>query len=41
MDLESVMQSEVSRKEENKCCVLMHICGILKMVQMNLFAGQE
>ena len=41
MDPESVMLSEVSQKEENKCCILMHICEILKMVQMNLFAGQE
>ena len=28
IDLESVIQSEVSQKEENKCCVLMHIYGI-------------
>ena len=28
MDLETVIQSEVSRKEKNKYCVLMHICGI-------------
>ena len=28
MDLESVMQSEVSQKEENKYDELMHICGI-------------
>ena len=28
MDLESVIQSEVSQKEKNKYCVLMHICGI-------------
>jgi len=40
MDLESVMQNEVSQKEENKC-ILMHVCVILKTVQMNLFAGQE
>ena len=26
--LESVIQSEVSQKEKNKYCVLMHICGI-------------
>ena len=24
--LESVIQSEVSQKEENKYCILMHIC---------------
>ena len=28
MGLETVIQSEVSQKEENKYCILMHICGI-------------
>ena len=28
MDLESVIQSELSQKEKNKCHVLTHICGI-------------
>ena len=28
MDLESVIQSEVSQKEKNKYYLLMHICGI-------------
>ena len=28
IDLESVIQSEVSQKEKNKCCILTHICGI-------------
>ena len=28
MDLESVMQSEVNQKEQNKCHILTHICGI-------------
>ena len=28
MDLESVIQSEVSQKEKNKYYILMHICGI-------------
>ena len=28
MDLESVIQSEVSLKEKNKYRILMHICGI-------------
>ena len=27
MDLETVIQSEVSQKEKNKCRILMHICG--------------
>ena len=30
MDLESVIQSEVSQKEKNKYRMLMHIYGILK-----------
>ena len=43
MDLESVLQSEVSQKEKNKYCMLTHIYGILKkkMVLKNLGAGQE
>ena len=28
MDLESVIQSEVSQKEQNKYRILMHICGM-------------
>ena len=28
MDLETVIQSEVSQKATNKYCILMHICGI-------------
>ena len=28
MDLESVVQSEVSQKEKNKYCMLTHIYGI-------------
>ena len=30
MDLETVIQSEVSQKEKNKYHMLTHICGILK-----------
>ena len=30
MDLESVIQSEVSKKKKNKYCTLTHICGIQK-----------
>ena len=29
-DLETVLQNEVSQKKKNKCCILTHICGILK-----------
>ena len=28
MDLETVIQSEISQKEKNKYHILMHICGI-------------
>ena len=28
MDLETVIQNEVSQKEKNKYCMLTHICGI-------------
>ena len=28
MDLETVIQSEVSQKKKNNYCILMHICGI-------------
>ena len=31
MDLETVIQSEVSQKEANKYCRLTHICGIKKI----------
>ena len=42
MDLESVIQSEVSQKEKNKYCMLTHIYGIKKkMFLKNLGAGQE
>ena len=44
MDLESVIQSEVSQKEKNKYRMLMHIHGILKkkkMALMSLVVGQE
>ena len=30
MDLEIVIQSEVSQKEKNKYCILTHTCGIQK-----------
>ena len=45
MDLESILQSEVSQKEKNKYHMLTHIYGILKkkkkMVLKNLEPGQE
>ena len=30
MDLETVIQSEVSQKEKNKYCILTHVCGTKK-----------
>ena len=41
MDLESVIQCEVSQIEKNKYCMLTHIWNIKKVVLMNLGAGQE
>ena len=42
MDLESVIQSEVSQKEKKKYRMLTHIYGIQKkMVLKSLGAGQE
>ena len=41
MDLESVIQSEVSQKEKNKHRTLMHIYGILKSGTDEPIAGQE
>ena len=41
MDLESVIQSEVSQKEKNKYFILAHICGIQKNGINDLFAKQK
>ena len=44
MNLESIIQNEVSQKEKNKYNVLMHIYIYMesgKMVLMNLLAGQQ
>ena len=30
MDLETILQSEVSQKEKNEYCILMHLYGIQK-----------
>ena len=37
MDLETIIQGEVSQKEKNKYCILTHICGI----QKNAMSHQE
>ena len=36
-----VIQSEVSQNERDKYYILVHACESRKVVQMNLFAGQE
>ena len=41
MDLEAVIQSEVSQKEKDKYCILMHKYGIQKNELKNLFTGQQ
>ena len=42
MDLETVIQNEVSQKEKNKYHILTHTyMEFRRMVQMNLFPGQE
>ena len=41
MDLESVIQNDVSQKEKNKYRIFCIYVESRKMVQMNLFLGQE
>ena len=41
IDLETVIQNEVSQKENNKYHILMLYVEPRKMVQMNQFAGQK
>ena len=41
MDQETVIQSEVSQKEQNKYHMLTNIWDLKQMVLMNLGAGQE
>ena len=40
VDMETHM-GEVSQKEKNKYCILMHIVESRKMVETNLFAKQK
>ena len=40
-ELEPVIQSEVSQKEEAKYCILTPVYGIYKVLLMNVSAGQE
>ena len=41
MNLEPIIQSELSQKEKDKYCILMHYMESRKMVLKNLFAGQQ
>ena len=41
MNLEPIIQSEVSQKEKDKYYILMHAYGIQKEVLMNLFSGKQ
>ena len=41
MNLEPIIQSEVSQKEKDKYCVLTHITESGKMVLKNLLTGQQ
>ena len=41
MNLEPIIQGEVSQGEKDKYCILTHICGIRKTVPMILHAGQR
>ena len=41
MDLESITQREVSQKEKNKYCILMHRASLVAQTIKNLLAMQE
>ena len=41
MDLENIMLSETSQTEKDKYCVILLICGILNLVQMNVYCKTE
>ena len=41
MDLEIIVISEVSQTEKDKYYMISLICGILKIIQMNLFTKQK
>ena len=41
MNLELIIQSEVSQKEKEKYHILTHIYGFRKMVLIKSFAGQQ
>ena len=41
MNLEPIIQNELSQKEKDKYCILIHIYKIQKNVTENLFTGQQ
>ena len=41
MDLEIITPSELSRTEKDKYHTISLICGIFKMIQINLFTKQK
>ena len=41
MDLESLIQTEVSQKEKNKYCILTHMCGTYKNGINDLICQRE
>ena len=41
MNLEPIIQSEVSQKEKHQYSILTHIYGIRKMVTMTLYARKQ
>ena len=41
IELETLILSEVSQKEKDKCCMIPLISGILYMAKMNLFTEKK
>ena len=41
MDLEIIILSEVSQTEKDKYYIILLLCGILKMIQMNLSTKEK
>ena len=41
MDLEIIVLSEVNQREKDKYLMIAFICGIEKIIQMNLFTKQK
>ena len=41
LDLECLTLSEISQTEEDKYSMISHVCGISKIIQMNVHAKQK